>query len=102
MFFFLFEFLSIAFFLLLLGRELIKKRGHVYTLAAGAIFGFLLELFSTHVSHTYTYGDFYFAFKGVPIFIALDSFGSIILNLFCLNPPLLSDKAFFILIFIQL
>ncbi|KKR40619.1 MAG: hypothetical protein UU71_C0040G0004 [Parcubacteria group bacterium GW2011_GWB1_41_6] len=72
MFFFLFEFLSIAFFLLLLGRELIKKRGHVYTLAAGAIFGFLLELFSTHVSHTYTYGDFYFALKGVPIFIALD------------------------------
>ncbi len=71
-FFFLFEFLSIAFFIFLLGRELILKRGHVYTLLSGTVYGYLLELFSTHISHAYTYGNFYFALKGVPIFIALD------------------------------
>lgn len=71
-FFFLFEFLSIAFFVFLLARELLLKRGRVYTLLSGTVYGYLLELFSTHISHTYTYGNFYFALKGVPIFIALD------------------------------
>lgn len=71
-FFFLFEFISIAAFVFLLARESLRKKLGVYLLLAGTIYGMILELISSHVSHTYTYGNFYLMFFGVPWFIAMD------------------------------